>query len=141
MSDEKRPLPEVRIDKWLQVARIYKTRSQATDAIQAGHVKMDGRRAKASQILKIGDVIQVTKGARKLELTVKALAAKPIAKELARELYTAKEEIENREGLSEEQREIVKRMQQMDRLQEAARRGQGRPTKKARRDIGKNRGR
>ncbi len=138
---EKPSLDEVRLDKWLQVARIYKTRSQAAEAIQAGHVKMEGRRAKAAQAIKVGDEILVTKGSRKLQLTVKGLAAKPIAKELARELYTAKEEFEQTDGLDEEQREIVRRMRQMDRLQQAARQGKGRPTKKERRDIGKSRGR
>lgn len=131
---------EVRLDKWLQVARIYKTRTQSAEAIAAGHVKMDGQNAKASRVLKPGDQLEVRKGSRRLYLTVVALEAKPVAKELARELYTVREEHENLDGLTDEQREHIRLMRAMDRVQEASRRGLGRPTKKERRDIGKVRG-
>ena len=64
----------------------------------------------------------------------------PIAKELARELYSVEEEHEDLDGLSDEQREHVRLMRAMDRAQETSRKGLGRPTKKERRDIGKVRG-
>lgn len=131
---------EVRLDKWLQVARIYKTRTQSAEAIAAGHVKMDGQNAKAGRILKPGDKLEVRKGTRRLHLTVLGLEPKPVAKELAKELYSIEEEHENLDGLTDEQREHVRLMRAMDRAQEASRRGLGRPTKKERRDIGKVRG-
>ncbi|MCA9782281.1 MAG: hypothetical protein KC518_01770 [Candidatus Cloacimonetes bacterium] len=139
-SGEK-PQPEVRLDKWLQVARIYKTRTQSGEAITAGHVKMDGANAKASRILKAGDQIEVRKGSRRLYLTVLALEPKPVAKEKARELYSVREEHENLDGLSPEQQQYVKLMRSMDRAQEASRKGQGRPTKRDRRDIDRAKGR
>jgi ribosome-associated heat shock protein Hsp15 len=130
---------EVRLDKWLQVARIFKTRSQSGEAIDAGHVKMEGSRAKAGRILKIGDAIEVQKGNRKLFLTVKGLAAKPIAKDLARELYSVKEEADCMNNLSEDDREQMRMMQQMDRINQASRKG--RPSRREREDINKAKGR
>ena len=132
-----RPDPQVRVDKWLQVARIFKTRSQAGEAIDAGHVKLEGSRVKAGHVLKKGEVLEVTKGARRLFLTVVGLVEKPIAAELARELYTVREEVDRLENLSPEQVETVRLMKLMDRAAQASRKGQGRPTKKDRRSMDK----
>jgi len=132
-----RPEPQVRVDKWLQVARIYKTRSQAGEAIDAGHVKLAGARVKAGHILRRGEVLEVSKGARRLFLTVLGLAERPIAAELARGLYSVREEADQLDALTPEQRETVRLMRQMDRAAQASRRGQGRPTKKERRDLGR----
>lgn len=132
-----RPDPQVRVDKWLQVARIFKTRTQAGEAIDAGHVKLGGTRVKAGHILKKGEVLEVTKGSRRLFLTVVGLAEKPIAAELARELYTVREEVDRLEHLTPEQVETVRVMKAMDRAAQASRRGLGRPTKKDRRDLGR----
>ncbi len=131
----------VRLDKWLQVARVYKTRSQATEALDAGHVKMEGRRAKASHVVKPGDEIEVTKGARRLYITVKGLAAKPIPAQEARELLEVREEVDRLDDLSPDQIETLRAMRAMDRAMQASRKGLGRPTKRDRRDIEKNRGR
>lgn len=128
---------EVRVDKWLQVARIFKTRSQASEAIDAGHVKMGGSRVKAGHILKLGEVLEVMKGARRLWLTVKAVAERPLPPAEARELYELREEVERLDSLTEEQRETVKLMRLMDRAAQASRKGLGRPTKKDRRDLGR----
>ncbi|MFO7562758.1 MAG: RNA-binding S4 domain-containing protein [Enhygromyxa sp.] len=60
----------VRIDKWLWAARMFKTRSAASSACTAGHVKIDGESVKASKTVKPGDHIDVLTpgGARKLEV-------------------------------------------------------------------------
>jgi ribosome-associated heat shock protein Hsp15 len=131
----------VRLDKWLQVARVFKTRSQATEALDAGHVKMEGRRAKASHVVKPGDEIEVTKGARRLFITVKGIAAKPIPAQEARELLEVREEVDQLDNLSPDQIETLRAMRAMDRAMQASRKGLGRPTKRDRRDIEKNRGR
>jgi ribosome-associated heat shock protein Hsp15 len=130
---------QVRLDKWLQVARIYKTRSQASEAIDAGHVRMDGARAKAGRTLRIGDRIEVVKGSRRLQLQVLGLAEKPMPAAEARKLVEIREEHETLDGLSPEQREVARLMRQMDRAAQASRRGQGRPTKRERRDLDKGR--
>lgn len=128
---------QVRLDKWLQVARIYKTRSQASEAIDAGHVRMDGSRAKAGRLLKPGDLVDVVKGARRLKLKVLGLAEKPLPAAEARKLVEIQEEHETLDGLSEEQRDYVRLMRQMDRASQASRKG--RPTKKDRRELGRGR--
>ncbi len=60
----------VRVDKWLWAARMFKTRSAASSACTAGHVKVGGESAKAAKIVKPGDHIDVLTpgGARKLEV-------------------------------------------------------------------------
>ena len=60
----------VRIDKWLWAARMFKTRSLASTACNAGHAKVDGLSAKPSKLVKRGDRIEVTTpgGLRVLEI-------------------------------------------------------------------------
>ena len=48
-----------RVDAWLWAVRIYKTRSAATTACRAGHVRVGGERAKAAQTVKPGDEVRV----------------------------------------------------------------------------------
>ena len=49
----------VRIDAWLWAVRQYKTRSAATAACRAGHVRVNGERAKAAQSVRPGDEVRV----------------------------------------------------------------------------------
>ena len=70
----------VRIDKWLWAARFYKTRSLATDAIAAGHVRratvgsISGDRLKPAQVVKVGDGFSIQRGANVQEITVTAVS-------------------------------------------------------------------
>ena len=64
----------VRLDKWLFAARLYKTRSLATVAINGGKVHVNGTRVKPSRDARIGDVISLTRGEDPMELTVRALS-------------------------------------------------------------------
>ncbi len=54
--------PKVRIDKWLWAARFFKTRSLATDAINGGHVHVNGVRGKPSRAVNVGDELRIRKG-------------------------------------------------------------------------------
>lgn len=45
----------VRVDRWLWAVRLYKTRSEATDACRGGHVKVNGTPAKAATTVRVGD--------------------------------------------------------------------------------------
>ena len=56
------PTEAVRIDKWLWAARMFKTRSAASTACTAGHVKVAGDSVKASKTVKPGDRIDVVTG-------------------------------------------------------------------------------
>jgi ribosome-associated heat shock protein Hsp15 len=52
----------VRLDKWLWAARFFKTRSLASQAIAAGHVKVAGARAKSAHSVRLGDEFSIAIG-------------------------------------------------------------------------------
>ncbi len=60
----------MRLDKYLKVSRIIKRRTVANDACDSEHVTVNGRPAKASYDVKIGDVIEVTFGEKTLKFRV-----------------------------------------------------------------------
>ena len=60
----------MRLDKYLKVSRIIKRRTVANDACDADHVTVNGRRAKASYDVKVGDILEITFGQRTLKLRV-----------------------------------------------------------------------
>ncbi len=64
---------DVRLDKWLWAVRLYRTRSQATAACHAGHVKLNGHNAKPSRQVQPGEIITASIG--EVTRTVKVLAA------------------------------------------------------------------
>lgn len=59
MTDTKEKL---RIDKWLWAARFFKTRSQATQAVNGGKVHLNGARVKSARSVNVGDKVLITKG-------------------------------------------------------------------------------
>lgn len=70
----------VRIDKWLWAARFYKTRSLATDAIDAGHVRraavgsISGDRLKPALAVKVGEGFSIQRGDNVQEISVTAIS-------------------------------------------------------------------
>ena len=60
----------MRLDQYLKVSRIIKRRTVANDACDAEHVCVNGRQAKASYDVKVGDIIEVSFGQRKLKIRV-----------------------------------------------------------------------
>lgn len=116
----------VRIDKWLWAVRLFKTRSQATEACKKGRVVIDKVQVKPSRVVKTGDVVQikrppVTYSFKVLGLIEKRVGAK-VAVEFVKDI-TPKEELE----VLEMQKHMGGWMQRD--------RGTGRPTKKERRDL------
>jgi ribosome-associated heat shock protein Hsp15 len=78
----------VRLDVWLDVACLFKTRSEAQRACKSGRVVVNGVVAKAHRDLRIGDELVIQRpGGRRQRLEVYALADKHIAKAEARALY------------------------------------------------------
>ena len=55
-------MEEVRIDKYLWAIRVYKTRTEATDACKGGKVRVNGADTKPSKPVKVGDTIVARKG-------------------------------------------------------------------------------
>jgi ribosome-associated heat shock protein Hsp15 len=116
----------VRLDKWLQVARVFKTRTKATKACTLGRVRVNETVAKPHRALAIDDRIEVDIGDWTRILIVKELRDKPVRKAEAARLY---------EDLSGP-RPQPDRWERLSRSTPARReRGAGRPTKRQRRDI------
>lgn len=78
----------MRLDVWLDVACLARTRSQAKELCEGGRVEVNGQRAKPHRAVKAGDRIEVTLavGARRL-VVVREVVATHVAKARARELY------------------------------------------------------
>ncbi len=114
-----------RIDKYLWAVRVFKTRTEATDACKGNKVKVDGVAVKPSRPVKVGNTIEVRKGSVQYIYKVKAL-------------------LENRVGarLVPEYAENLTPQSELDKLRAPVEtfflkrdRGMGRPTKKDRRDM------
>src|SRR5918993_2980646 len=75
----------VRVDSWLWAVRVYKTRSAATTACRAGHVRVNGERAKAAQPVKIGDELRVRIAGFDRILVVRKLLVKRVGAALVPE--------------------------------------------------------
>jgi ribosome-associated heat shock protein Hsp15 len=81
-----RSLP--RLDVWLDVACLFKTRSEAQRACRGGKVDVNGQAAKPHRDVKLGDVIDITRPlGRRQRVIVRGLAERHIAKAEARLLY------------------------------------------------------
>jgi ribosome-associated heat shock protein Hsp15 len=78
----------VRLDVWLDVACLFKTRSEAQQAIRAGKVSVNTQSAKPNRRMRIGDELQISRPlGRKQRVRVLKLAAHHVAKAEARLLY------------------------------------------------------
>ncbi|MCP3957875.1 MAG: RNA-binding S4 domain-containing protein [bacterium] len=120
------PDGEVRLDKWLQVARVFKTRSKATHACNLSRVKVNGVTAKAHRRLALEDKVEVEIGDWTRSLVVKKLRDRPVRKAEAPELY---------EDLSPP-RPVMDDFERLMRRRPVAReKGAGRPSKKERREL------
>ena len=116
----------VRLDRWLWAARMYKTRSLSSRAIDGGKVHLNGTRAKRSKTVKPGDRLEITRGIFEYHLVVKGLAEKRGSTTEAVKLYEeTPESVQAREALAAELKGIPRPVF----------RGKGRPTKKERRQI------
>jgi ribosome-associated heat shock protein Hsp15 len=116
-----------RVDSWIWAVRLAKTRSAATAACRAGHVQVNGERAKAAQPVQIGDEVRLRNTDLERTVQVARLVAKRVGASVAVECLV---------DLTPPPppREEVAAMIQRDR-------GAGRPTKRERRDLEKLRGR
>ena len=116
----------VRIDVWLWAVRIFKTRTQAAEAVRAGHVKINGEAVKPSQQVVPGDRVRVWRNHHEHDLEVLATVAKRVGAPVARTCYTD-------HAPPPPPKEFMPSVPVRPR-------GAGRPTKKERRDMERFRG-
>ncbi len=76
----------MRLDKFLKVSRIIKRRTVANEACDAGRVIVNGKAARASYDIKVGDVIEISFGAREFKAEVLTVA-ETVKKEDALSMY------------------------------------------------------
>jgi ribosomal 50S subunit-recycling heat shock protein len=63
-----------RIDKWCWAARFFKTRSQATEAVERGRIKLNGERTKPAHNVRNGDRLDIDNGSTEWEVLVTGIA-------------------------------------------------------------------
>ena len=76
----------MRLDKCLKVSRLNKRRTVANEACDAGRVTVNGKPAKASVKVKVGDIIEISFGNRQVKVEVLDLQ-ETTKKEEAKELF------------------------------------------------------
>src|SRR4051812_47455425 len=116
----------MRLDKWLWAARFYKTRSLAVGGIEAGHVAVNGERAKPAKTVKVGDTVVVRRAPFEHTVVVKGLSERRGSGTDAALLYDETSESRARRTV------LAAEMKSMP-----GPRFKGRPTKKTRRDYEK----
>jgi ribosome-associated heat shock protein Hsp15 len=80
--------PDVRLDVWLDVACLFKTRSEAQKACGGGKVEVNGRSAKPHRIVHVGDEIRVSRPfGRRQTLVVRVLSDRHVPRSQARAFY------------------------------------------------------
>ncbi len=120
-----------RLDKWLNISCLFKTRAQATRACDDRKVKVNNEVAKPSKMIHIGDVLTIKqKGGQYINYTISGLAHKNVSAKDAREMYV-KEELE----LSDEAKELIGLHYKS--TKQLKPKYKGRPTKKERRKMDK----
>jgi ribosome-associated heat shock protein Hsp15 len=114
----------MRLDKWLWAARFFKTRTVSAEAIAAGHVSVNGERAKAAKALRVGDRVVVRRPPFEHAVDVKQLSDTRGSAAIAATLFEETAESRARRAT------LVAEMKSIP-----APRFKGRPTKKTRRDY------
>jgi ribosome-associated heat shock protein Hsp15 len=88
MISEKAPPDSVRLDVWLDVACLFRTRSEAQKACTSGKIDVNAQTTKPNRLLRVGDRIEISRPfGRKQIVVVRGLADKHVARADARQLY------------------------------------------------------
>ncbi len=119
--------PKVRVDAWCWAVRMFSTRTAAASACRAGHVRVNGDRAKPATLVGPGDEVRV-RGELERVVVVQRLLVKRVSATLAAEAF------DDHTPPPPPKSEIPAGVAVRDR-------GAGRPTKRERREIDRFRGR
>jgi ribosome-associated heat shock protein Hsp15 len=115
---------KMRIDKWLWLVRLCKTRTLATDACQAGKVKVDAINCKPSREIRKGEKIQIRIGILLKTVEVAAFPKSRIGAKLVPDYY-----------IDRTSQEEYDRVKEISIANERREHGIGRPTKRDRRQL------
>lgn len=118
---------KVRIDKWLWSVRFFKSRSMAADACRTNRVRVNDQIARPSSLITLNDIIQVKKNGFNLTCKVLSLLDKRVSASLAAPCF---EDLTPAEELNKYKEWFVGKAGT-----EFREKGEGRPTKKDRREI------
>ena len=122
MSEEE----SVRADVWLWSVRLVKTRSMATAACRAGHVRVNDQRVKPASVVRAGDEVRLRHGGRERVVVVRVIVRKRVGAPVAEKCFT-----DNSPPPPPREALIPIGLRQ---------RGAGRPTKRDRRELERLRG-
>jgi ribosome-associated heat shock protein Hsp15 len=114
-------LADVRLDVWVSSVRLFKTRAAASAACRGGHVSVNGRKAKASTLLQVGDRVSALTPSGERIAVVRRLIAKRVGAGVAVTCF------EDLTPIAPPKEEVA--------LVAVRDRGAGRPTKRERRDL------
>ena len=127
------PEPTVRLDVWLDVSCLYRTRSEAQKACQGGKVEVNGQGCKPHRQLRVGDELRLSRPfGRKQTVTVRGLADRHMPKAEARLLYH-----DTTPPLSEDEKDL----RRIERIYRASMERSHTPDKRERRALRKLKGR
>jgi len=118
---------KLRVDKWLWAIRIFKSRSLATKVTKEGKVHINGKKAKPSSAVEVGDRLTVGKIGYQFQFEVVKLIGKRVGAPIAVECYI--------DHTPEEELKKYDRWFVGKGRPEMREKGAGRPTKKERREI------
>ena len=125
-------LEAVRLDVWLDVSCLFKTRSEAQRACKAGRVEVNGQPAKPHRTVKAGDRLEIQRGfGTRQAVGIAGLADRSLPKAEARQLY---------EDLTPKPTEEEIAVRRAERVFRAAQVAAGRPDKRQRRAVHKLKG-
>jgi ribosome-associated heat shock protein Hsp15 len=119
----------LRLDIWLDVACLFRTRSEAQQACTSGKISVNGQPAKQNRAVRAGDEIEINRPfGRKQQIVIRGLDDHHIAKAAARQLYEDRTPAPTAEEIA---------MRKIERMHRAAMTPPRAPDKRARRAIRK----
>jgi len=117
----------MRIDRWLWVIRIFKSRNLATEACRCNHVRINNLPVKPSKEITLGQIISVKLGPLEKVIKVEGFSERRLPASLAQKLLTDLTPLESYQKAKELTKRVIPRP--------TGKKLSGRPTKKQRRDL------